>query len=84
MRRRLTGTPREQHPGSTRHRAPQPIRTSRFRIHELGSDYLERRQPVAIVDRLVQRLRQLGVDVTVMAEGQSAPSPTQAMPAAVP
>jgi len=51
--------------------------------HELGADYLERRQPVAIVDRLVQRLRQLGVDVTVMAEGQSAPSPTQAMPAAV-
>jgi len=51
---------------------------------ELGADYLERRQPVAIVDRLVQRLRQLGVDVTVMAEGQSAPRPTQAMPAAVP
>ncbi len=51
---------------------------------ELGADYLERRQPVAIVDRLVQRLRQLGVEVTVMAEGQSAPRPTQAMPAAVP
>ena len=51
---------------------------------ELGADYLERRQPVAIVDRLVQRLRQLGVDVTVIAEGQSAPRPTQAMPAAVP
>jgi len=52
--------------------------------HELGADYLERRQPVAIVDRLVQRLRQLGVDVTVMAEGQSAPLPTQALLAAVP
>ncbi len=51
---------------------------------ELGVDYLERRQPVAIVDRLVQRLRQLGVDITVMAEGQNAPPPTQATPAAVP
>ena len=34
---------------------------------ELGADYLERRRP-ATVDRLVQRLRQLGVAVTVTAE----------------
>jgi transposase len=34
---------------------------------ELGADYLERRAP-ATVDRLVQRLRQLGVEVTVTAE----------------
>ncbi len=32
---------------------------------ELGADYLERRRPMAVVDRLVQRLRQLGVEVTV-------------------
>ena len=35
--------------------------------HELGFDYLERRRPAAVVDRLVQQLRQLGVEVTVMA-----------------
>ena len=35
--------------------------------HELGPDYLERRRPAAVVDRLVQQLRQLGVEVTVMA-----------------
>ncbi len=35
--------------------------------HELGPDYLERRRPAAVVDRLVQQLRQLGVKVTVMA-----------------
>jgi len=34
---------------------------------ELGPDYLERRRPAAVVDRLVQQLRQLGVEVTVMA-----------------
>ncbi len=51
---------------------------------ELGSDYLERRQPVVLVDRLVQRLRQLGVEVTVMAEGQSTPLPAHTLPAARP
>jgi len=34
---------------------------------ELGPDYLEGRRPAAVVDRLVQQLRQLGVEVTVMA-----------------
>ena len=33
--------------------------------HELGADYLERRRAPGTVDRLVQRLRQLGVEVTV-------------------
>ncbi len=32
---------------------------------ELGADYLERRRSPATVDRLVRRLRQLGVEVTV-------------------
>lgn len=42
---------------------------------ELGADYLERRPPAAVVDRLVQRLRQLGVEVTVTAGAPSgAPS----------
>jgi len=40
---------------------------------ELGADYLERRQPAALVDRLVQRLRQLGVEVTVTAAAGSPP-----------
>jgi hypothetical protein len=40
---------------------------------ELGADYLERRRPVAVVDRLVQRLRQLGVEVTVTAAAGSPP-----------
>ena len=35
---------------------------------ELGADYLERRRAPAMVDRLVHRLRQLGVAVTVTAE----------------
>ena len=35
---------------------------------ELGADYLERRRAPATVDRLVHRLRQLGVDVSVTAE----------------
>ena len=35
---------------------------------ELGADYLERRRAPATVDRLVHRLRQLGVEVTVTAE----------------
>ncbi len=34
---------------------------------ELGADYLERRRSPARVDRLVRRLRQLGVEVTVTA-----------------
>ncbi len=37
---------------------------------ELGADYLERRRPTAIVDRLVQQLRQLGVTVTIMPDEQ--------------
>ncbi len=40
---------------------------------ELGADYLERRRPVAVVDRLVQRLRQLGVEVTVSTAEPSNP-----------
>ena len=43
---------------------------------ELGADYLERRTAPASVDRLVHRLRQLGVEVTVTAE------PTYAVPQA--
>ena len=35
---------------------------------ELGADYLERRRSPATVDRLVHRLRQLGVEVTVTSE----------------
>lgn len=52
--------------------------------HELGADYLERRRPAAVVDRLVRRLRHLGVDVIVMAEGQNAPPPAHTLPAAMP
>ncbi len=51
---------------------------------ELGADYLERRRPTALVDRLVQRLRQLGVDVTVIAEDQNASPLAHAGPPAVP
>ncbi len=38
---------------------------------ELGADYLERRRAPATVDRLVHRLRQLGVEVTVTAAAGS-------------
>ncbi len=41
--------------------------------HELGADYLERRRPAVVVDRLVQRLRQLGVEVPVTAEAHNTP-----------
>ncbi len=51
---------------------------------ELGADYLERRRPTALVDRLVQRLRQLGVDVTVIAEEQNASPLAHAGAPAVP
>lgn len=35
---------------------------------EIGADYLERRRSSGTVDRLVQQLRDLGVEVTVTAE----------------
>jgi len=50
--------------------------------HELGADYLERRRPAAIVDRLVQRLRHLGVEVTVTADAPSGVPPAGGIPAA--
>jgi transposase len=52
--------------------------------HELGADYLERRRPVAVVDRLVQRLRQLGVEVTVTADAPGGVPPAGAVLAATP
>ncbi len=52
--------------------------------HELGADYLERRRPTAVVDRLVQRLRQLGVDVTVTADAPGRVPPAGAVLAATP
>lgn len=33
---------------------------------ELGADYLDRQQPAATADRLLRRLRQLGVAVQVL------------------
>ena len=52
--------------------------------HELGADYLERRRAPETVDRLVQRLRQLGVDVTVTTAPYSAPPLEDAALAATP
>ena len=52
--------------------------------HELGADYLERRRPAAVVDRLLQRLRQLGVDVTVTTGTPSGGPPAGAVLAATP
>ncbi len=52
--------------------------------HELGADYLERRRPAAAVDRLVQRLRQLGVEVTVTAGALGGVPPAGAALAATP
>ncbi len=51
---------------------------------ELGADSLERRRPVAVVDRLVQRLRQLGVEVTVTAGAPSGVPPAGGVLAATP
>ncbi len=51
---------------------------------ELGADYLERRRPAAVVDRLVQRLRQLGVEVTVTADAPSGVPPAGGVLAATP
>ena len=33
---------------------------------ELGADYLDRRQPAALADRLLRRLRRLGVELQVL------------------
>ncbi len=52
--------------------------------HELGADYLERRRPAAVVDRLLQRLRQLGVDVTVTSGAPSDGPPAGAVLATTP
>lgn len=50
---------------------------------ELGADYLERRRSAGTVDRLVQQLRELGVEVTVTAEvGSTPPLPDAALAAA--
>ena len=51
---------------------------------ELGADYLERRTAPATVDRLVHKLRQLGVEVTVTAEPVSAVPPADAALAMTP
>ncbi len=51
---------------------------------EGGADYLERRRPAVVVDRLRQRLRQLGGEVTVTAEAQNAPPLVHAALAATP
>jgi transposase len=51
---------------------------------ELGADYLERRQPSRTVDRLVQQLRDLGVEVTVTAEAARPASQADAILAATP
>jgi hypothetical protein len=51
---------------------------------ELGADYLERRRAPASVDRLVHRLRQLGVEVNVTAEPACAVSQADAALAATP
>jgi transposase len=50
---------------------------------ELGADYLERRRSPGTVDRPVQQLRDLGVEVTVTAQA-SPPSPTDLILAATP
>jgi transposase len=50
---------------------------------ELGSDYLERRRSPGTVDRLVQRLRDLGIEVTVTAQAGPA-SRTDAILATTP
>ena len=52
--------------------------------HELGADYLERRRGPGTVDRLVQRLRQLGVEVTVTTAAYTAPPLEDAALAATP
>ena len=51
---------------------------------ELGADYLERRRAPATVDRLVHRLRQLGVAVTVTAEAGGHPAVPDTALAATP
>jgi transposase len=38
---------------------------------ELGADYLDRQQPAALADRLLRRLRQLGVEVQVLASASA-------------
>jgi hypothetical protein len=38
---------------------------------EPGADYLDRRQPAALADRLLRRLRQLGVEVQVLASASA-------------
>jgi len=40
---------------------------------ELGADYLEHRRPSRTVDRLVQQLRDLGVEVSLMTEAAGCP-----------
>ncbi len=52
--------------------------------HELGADYLERRQASRTVDRLVQQLRDLGVEVTLTAQAAGSTSRTDAIFAATP
>ena len=51
---------------------------------ELGADCLERRRSPASVDRLVRRLRQLAVEVTVTSEVGSGLPPADAALAATP
>ncbi len=51
---------------------------------ELGADYPERRRPAVVVDRLVQRLRQLGIEVTIVTGAPSGVSPAGRVLAATP
>ncbi len=63
---------------------PPHVIARREPYHELGADYLERRRTPETVDRLVERLRQLGVDVTVTTAPYSAPPLEDAALAATP
>ena len=56
----------------------------RERYRELGADYLERRRSPATVERLVRRLRRLGVEVTVTVDAGSALPRADATLAATP
>ena len=51
---------------------------------ELGADYLERRRPAVVADRLMQRLRQLGIEVTVTSCAPSGVPPAGGVLAATP
>jgi hypothetical protein len=47
---------------------------------ELGADYLDRQQPAALADRLLRRLRQLGVELQVLPTTRPPESADNALP----